>query len=151
MTDLSRPNCRTAGPDALFMTITTANHCSHVWAVPLQMLLNSIKARVTHVEAMTARGSQCDPFTIYKSALLFTLWGGGCLGKNLVWVSDEQVALLSTKEISLEMSNETIFLWKVSTNSPPTRQQKNRFCNFFVGCDRLRRNGSPCIQKRNAF
>ena len=87
---------------------------SHLWALPLQMLLNCIKERVTHVEATTARGLQCGLFTIHKSALLFT--SGGRLGKNLIWVSDEQIALLSSK-ISLEVSNETIFLWRFQPSS----------------------------------
>lgn len=53
------------------------SNCSHLWALPLQMLLNSIKSLVTHVEAITAWGSQCGLFTIYKWALLLT--SGGAL------------------------------------------------------------------------
>lgn len=82
------------------------SNCSHLWAMPLQMLLNGIKVLVTHVEAMTAYGLQCGLFMIYKSALLFTSGGGLFLGKNLIWVSDEQIALLSSK-ISLEVSDDT--------------------------------------------
>ena len=111
---------RTAGPHALFMRITSAlTGPPHLWAWPLQMLLNCIKVLVTPIEATTAGGSQYGLFMIYKSALLFT--SGGCLGKNLIWVSDEQIAPLSS-EISLEMSNDTIFLWWFQP--PPTRQHK---------------------------
>lgn len=124
-------------------------NCSHLCALPLQMLLNSINpptppSLATHVEAVTAHRSQCGPFTIYKSALLFT--SGGCLGKNLIWVSDEQARLLSSSfgpgneqwdhlplELSASSSSSIISmenLWDVTDWQRGTKKKKKRVCRI---------------------
>lgn len=69
------------------------SNCSHLWVLPVQMLLNSIKGLVTHMDA--ACGSQCCLFKMHKSAFVANI--RGCLGRNLIQVRDEQITLLSSR------------------------------------------------------
>lgn len=65
---------------------------SHLRVLPVQMLLNSIKGLVTHMDA--ACGSQCCLFKMHKSAFVANI--RGCLGRNPIQVRDEQITLLSS-------------------------------------------------------
>lgn len=88
---------------------------SHLWLLSVQMLLNSIKVLVTHMD--TACGSQCCLFKMHKSAFVANI--RGCLGKNPIQVWDEQIALLSNRVV------------RASWKSRPAPSQQSQNSNHF--------------------
>lgn len=98
-------------PNASFMRVTSFSNCSHLRVLPVQMLLNSIKVLVTHMD--TACGSQCCLFKMHKSAFVANI--RGCLGKNPIQVGDKQITLLSDRVARAS--------WK--SRPPPSQQSQN--------------------------
>lgn len=91
------------------------SNCSHLWLLSVQMLLNSIKVLVTHMD--TACGSQCCLFKMHKSAFVVNI--RGCLGKNPIQVWDEQITLLSNRVV------------RASWKSRPAPSQQSQNSNHF--------------------
>lgn len=157
MTALSWPNTENSRACCIIYGYHFCCKWPHLWTWPLQMLFNCISNSCwNHGWCWTTM----QP--IHGPSASFVLHTEGCLGKNSISVSHEQIVLLSS---IIRLGTSSVSFWILWDHLPPQHstssyahiafgRKRFKFTFLFLvssaGHDRIRETGH-CIQKTNVL